>query len=350
MKRTLIGFCVVVLMLVAWTGLAERQTERFTFPDGSTIVQHKLISEAETFSKIVSADKRMEVHFLNVGQGDCILILCPNGKRILVDGGSSTKKFDPSPAKDYLVKQLGSQQRIDALVITHPDKDHYNILPDILEDIDIGHIYLTGKPNEYRVANVNQWLREFPASDRTILTAKKFNTKPPKKLGDFGEAQVVVLAANVDGTGSYSETNTRSIVLKVSFGTIDILLAGDATLDTEADILERVALSALDVECLKVGHHGSRTSTGVDWVKAVKPEVAVVLAGEKIYGHPTHETIQRLEPFTATADPHRFVYYEKKGSDPDEFTDYAEAIYATSKSGNIVAVTEGKAIDITYDN
>jgi competence protein ComEC len=354
MKYPVFGFCVV-LMMVAWTGLAERQTERFTFSNGSSTVQHQIIQDAKSFSNTVAAAKRMEVHFIDVGQGDCILIVCPNGKRILVDAGSSTEDFDPEPVRDYLLEQLGSNERIGALVITHPDDDHCNLLPDILEEVKIEHIYLTDdpdEPGEYD-EDVENWLREFPPSNRTILTAENYNIPSPKQLDDFGEVKVLVLAANFKAKEGGSTTNPRSIVLKVSFGDIDFLLAGDATKKTENDILKRISHTVMDVECLKIGHHGSTTSTLGKWVEVVRPEVAVATAGWKnLHGHPNREVIKCLQEYTVTTSPHPFRWSWIKDDERKyrTFPKYKEAIYTTSKSGNIVAVTEGKAIDITYDN
>lgn len=297
----------------------------------------------------------LEVHFINIGQGDCTLIKCPNGKRILVDAGSSTAGFSPHSARNYLRSHLDPDNpAIDALVITHSDSDHYDLIPYMLEDTYVGHIYTSGYLNDHDRDNVNEWLSAFEPSRRSRLAAGTYNVSPPLSLGDFGPVNVWVLATNVNDTTVNSEVNTRSIVLKVTYGTVDVMLTGDATRDTENDIMARLAPDFLDVEVLKLGHHGSNaTSTSAEWVAATRPEIAVASAGHNnTYGHPHRDVVARIVDYTIDAEPHRFRWSWREGSVArfTDFSDYTEAVYSTAVNGNIVITTDGTTIDLSHDD
>jgi competence protein ComEC len=363
---------LAVLLVVSLNACVQRQTLRFesrpelaVSPASATGVRGAVPVEEpaglfrrapdETLTFAAAGAGLLEVHFVNVGQGDCTLIVCPNGNRMLVDSGSTTKNFSPSPVRSYLLSHLDPDTpRVDALVITHPDKDHYNFLPTVLDGVEIGHIYTSGTMSDHTEAGVEAWLDSFDSADRTRLSASAYNVATPKSLTDCGEAKILVLAANVPDTTVNSEPNTHSIVLKVSYGTVDFLLTGDATRDTENDIMNRLADDFLDVEVLKMGHHGSNaTSTSVPWADTVKPEIAVASAGKNnTYGHPHRDVVQRLEPHTAAAEPHRFRWSWRDGGTPKfkNFTKYKEAIYSTAVNGNIAITTDGTEIEVVLNN
>ena len=291
------------------------------------------------------AAPRLELHFIDVGQGDCTLVITPNGKRLLVDCGSTTGGFDWMPVRDYIVALLDpNDPRIHALVITHPDTDHYKFLPDVLENIEVDHVYTVGPTSEFTVNGVDEWLGDFPDSRYTVLKNSDFTSSTPKRLGsiDFGNVDVFVLAANV--VASSSASNARSIVLKVTFNNFDALLTGDATFATEKDIVSRFGQNPdfLDVEVLKIGHHGSETtSTSQDWADAIKPETAVVsCAFENTHGHPRRNVLNRLEGHTKSAPAHTMREYVSKSVSSD-VPSYIESIYSTATNGNIVITSSG---------
>ena len=248
--------------------------------------------------------------------------------------------------KEYLSTQLGSEAKIDVLVITHPDKDHYLLLPKALTGIPIAKILLTDKDAEYDKGDVDDWLRSLKGH-KEILGADYFNM--PDEPSDFfssSSVQFYVLAANSEGT--FSKVNAKSIVLMVSFKEFDLLLTGDATTDTEAVILDRYDKDWLDVEVLKIGHHGSETtSTSPNWARTTRPEAATVSCGFKnSFAHPRRAVVQRLEPFTMDLKSgHTFRW----GFNPDgpkkvafeDFEDYRESIYSTASSGDLVLRSDG---------
>ena len=299
-----------------------------------------------------SAQSSLEVHFIDVGQGDCTLLVCPGGDRILVDCGSSGGA-DLDAARAYLLAQLdGAAPRLDALFITHADRDHYNMIPDMLAGIEIGHVYTSGEPGEHAENGVDVWLNAIPAFRRTVLQRDFFDPfDRPSTAVPAGGADLWVLASNTEAThsGGNFERNAKSIVLKVTFGQVDFLLTGDATFGTEETIADRYPHDWLDVEVLKVGHHGSSTtSTAQEFVDLVQPELAVASASATNgFGHPRREVLERLEPYTEAAAAHtvRWGWYDG-GSRLADRTGYEEAIYNTASSGNVVVETDGVAFDL----
>lgn len=289
------------------------------------------------------AGGELRLSFIDVGQGDSTLIECPNGKYILVDAGSTT---DPQEEeiRSYLLERLGAgQPSIDTLVITHPDKDHYNLLPDLLHGITVDHLYRVGALKDY-LKSFQGWLKDIPSDDTSVLKADDFDPQgAPNRNIDCGDANVWVLAAGIKATKSAS--NAKSIVLMIKYGGFSAILTGDATFDTEKAILSRYDAGWLDVDLLKIGHHGSlATSTSHEWVDKLKPEYAVVSAGyENGYGHPRKEIIDRVALATIEASSHSMCTVTgKKGAYRYHDTEsYNEAIYATAVDGSIVVTTAG---------
>jgi beta-lactamase superfamily II metal-dependent hydrolase len=303
------------------------------------------------FSTPLAAED-VRIHFLDVGQGDCTLVQCPDGINVMVDCGSIGGS-DSAAARNYLLEQLGPNPKIDVLVITHPDQDHYNLLPTVLEGVEIGRVLLTDPNERYTVAKVNEWLDKIPAP-KQILGADEFDAPDaPSELFGSEEVEFYVLAANIEG--SLSPTNTRSIVLMVSFNSFDTILTGDATRNTESVILDRYEVDWLDTEVLKIGHHGSEaTSTSSAWAEATKPEVATVSCGlDNKFAHPRKEVIERLQPFAFDlSEGHKFRWgFNPPGPDKvkfKDFDDFTDSIYTTAKNGTIVIKSNGTTFDVAF--
>jgi hypothetical protein len=160
-----------------------------------------------------------------------------------------------------------------------------------------------------------------------------------------------VLAANVPA--SASPTNARSIVLRVDFNEFEAILTGDATFDTEEHIAARYDPEFLDVELLKIGHHGSSTtSTSADWAQRLRPDVAVVSAGfDNSFGHPRKTVLDRVAQFTGdNAPPHFMRWGVSSGGGTVLRTrrNYTEAIFNTASNGNIVVTTNGSEFSVSY--
>ncbi len=222
----------------------------------------------------------LTVSFLNVGQGDAILITTPDGFEMLVDGGR-----DSSVLAELSKRRSFFDKDIDVVVATHPDLDHIAGLVDVLDHYTISTILMTTNEGE---------------SD----AAKAFAIAAPKEEADIilaDAGQVLKLGASTTiqvfaptGDESKLESNAASIVLRVVYGSTSFLLTGDAPLEIE-NYLVKTYGSQLDSDVLKLGHHGSKTSTSDLWLDTVTPQYAVVSAGVgNSYGHPHQEVMQRV--------------------------------------------------------
>ena len=293
----------------------------------------------------------LEIHFIDVGQGDATLVVCPDGTNILVDVGS-LGGGDSDLIRDYILEQLDRhERRVNALVITHPDNDHFNLIPSVLAGVPIDHLYRVGEIDDYANATFRSWLNDFGNQRTTILEAADFDPldQPNSRL-DCGPADVWILAAAE--SASLSPKNTMSIVLMVRHGEFEAILTGDATRATEAAIIDRYPNDRLDVEVLKIGHHGSlATSTGQAWADVVRPEVAIASAAfTNRFGHPRKEIVERLDDFTVETDAHRMRHATGTQGDYvfETVADYREAIYSTAVNGNIVVTSDGQTYSVDH--
>ncbi len=227
-------------------------------------------------------DGRLHVTFLDIGQGDGMLIQTPSGRQVLIDGGSEPQR---------LFAELGRvmpfwDRKIDVVVLTHPDSDHMNaqIETPLRFAIDYGVETEISQQNP----DADPWRRALASQDVAIQIQR---TGGWIDLGD-GVA-LWVLWPPPGGFQAESVDNENSLVLKLVYGDFSVLLTGDAGLTSEAAWMQ--AKLPLTATVLKVGHHGSSHSTGKDLVAAVDPQIAVIqVSAENKYGHPTDEVLDIL--------------------------------------------------------
>jgi beta-lactamase superfamily II metal-dependent hydrolase len=291
---------------------------------------------------------RLRVHFIDIGQGDATLVECPNGNNILVDAGSHTGA--EARASAYVREAIGADG-IDDVVITHPDSDHYNALPELLAGVSVGELWMVGEWSDYREPDFRAWLQALagelgPARVHRLDRGEDgapatYHEREPNPALDCGRVAIRVLAAGVTGGRAAWRKNTMSIVLLVSDGDLDVLLTGDATLETERRMMQWYG-AWLESEVLKLGHHGSAlTSTGPAWAAAVRPQVAIASATfHARHGHPARRAVERLHPHTDDIAPHRFRWWIDRTT-PEDIADYREAIYSTAVDGHIVVESDG---------
>lgn len=340
--------CVPVSILVGLLLIGCAQREVFRFRAKRTVSPPQPTAAAPKAPRVRAASlappantgaQNLEVHFINVGQGDCTLVKCPGGDSILVDCGS-TVDADPNAVRSYVLSQLDqTDPKIDLLVVTHPDADHYNLLPSVLSGIDVKKILAVGNPSEHSSNNVDDWLDEFVPERYEVFPKDRFDSPGhPSSYCDCGPAEIFILAANLDG--DLSPKNTRSIVLLIKHGDFEIILTGDATRVTEKKISERYPADWLDVEVLKVGHHGSlATSTSPEWASVTKPEVSIVSSSyTNTFGHPRKEVLQRLIPYADSVSPHRIRWATKSGGSYNfrNVYNFNQALYCTAANGTVV--------------
>ena len=248
----------------------------------------------------VSAEhsNEMKVHFINVGQGDSILVQAPNGKNLLVDGGTKASGKD---VVEYL--QTQGVEKLDYVVATHPDADHIGGLHAVLHSISINNFVDSGK------VHTTQTYEEM----LKLILDKNIPFIVPN-IGDEIPLDDDVDITVIHTGGESDDNNEASIVLKISYGEISFLLMADADVSVEKKILEHANVEAT---VLKAGHHGSDTSSSEAFIEAVNPEVTILSYGkDNSYGHPDASVKSRLERISSQ-------------------------IYATALVGNIIVETDG---------
>ncbi|HYD93093.1 MAG TPA: MBL fold metallo-hydrolase [Candidatus Paceibacterota bacterium] len=224
---------------------------------------------------------KLRVSFLDVGQGDAILIQGPTGIDMLVDAGK-----DRSAVRE-LGKQLGPLDRtIDIVVATHPDADHIGGLPAVFAGYRV-RAYLS--PSIKNDTDPTYALESAVAREQgvRIVPARRGSRV---ELGGGAYADILFPDRDVDTI----ETNTGSVVLRVVYGDTSFLLTGDAPDDVESWLVT-LDEGSIKSDVLKAGHHGSRTSTSAAFLAAVDPSIVVISAGkDNSYGHPHQEVVERI--------------------------------------------------------
>jgi competence protein ComEC len=244
-------------------------------------------------------DGRLRIDFLDVGQGDSALVTFPNGETMLIDGGGQVSyggqeasEFEPdvprigeSVVSEFLWEKGYSQ--IDYLMMTHADADHAQGLIDVAENFDIGSVLLgPTPPDDPEFAGLLRVI-DRRAIPMTIVGA-----------GDelaIGETQLYVLNPTNDELSRSESANNGSVVILSSFGQRSFLLTGDIERDAEKKLVEN-NLRNLAADVVKVPHHGSRTSSTDEFVKATGADLAVISVGRRSrFGHPHREVVERWQ-------------------------------------------------------
>jgi competence protein ComEC len=243
------------------------------------IVIMLLAASAAFFIHTAGADPLHQVDFINVGQGDSILLQDGSGFDVLIDGGRSAA----GPIVTQYLRDHGVDT-LEVMVATHADADHIGGLIDVLEanDITVGSVVYSG------YAGTTATWADFvaaAANDGLTLTPLQF----PSEL-DWGSMHVYVL--NPEPGMVNPDSNDTSVVLRVAFGQTDYLFTADIDTSMEATVVARETPVAAEV--LKVAHHGSAYSSSAAFLAAVAPQDAIISVGPNSYGHPSPDTIARL--------------------------------------------------------
>lgn len=260
------------------------------------------------FSASAIASENLTIHFLDVGQGDSELLQF-NGKSILIDGGEQ----DMGPRVESYLHGHGVS-RLDLLVATHPHSDHLGGLLTILNDIPIKQVLDSGQV--HTSSTFEDFLKLIDQKDIPYTTAERGQT-----IDLDPKLKIEVLSPT--GTPFGDDLNQNSIVLRVTYGKVSFLLMGDAGLIAEESLLS--SGYNLQSTVLKVGHHGSSSSSSVAFLNAVKPAVSIIEVGAgNSYGHPTSKTLSALK---------------STGS----------KVCRTDLDGNIVVTTDGQSYSVSTE-
>jgi len=248
----------------------------------------------------------LRVHFVDVGQGDSILIDSQDIE-VLIDGG------DRSPGVVAYLKNY-VDGALEVMVATHPHADHIGGLIDVLAAFEVKEIWHNGDTSTSKT--YSDFMSAVNAEKAKVSVAARGNV-----IEVEGLTFKVLNPANLK-----ESTNNNSIVLHLAFGEIDFLFTGDAEKEAEASMLIASDIPVPDVEILKVGHHGSRTASSQDFLAVTSPEVAIYMAATgNSYGHPHEETILNLNQVGAE-------------------------IYGTDIHGSIIITTDGESYTLQLEN
>lgn len=291
------GMALIFLLVTGITGCATSSE------------QTSVTISSQANEKPMGSQPTLKVTYLDVGQADSILIQIPNGRNILIDAGNNE---DAEMIISYLKKQ--EIHRLDVVIGTHPHEDHIGSLDKVIKTFDIGQVIMP------KVTTNTQTFKDL----LTAIQDKGLKIKEAKaglKL-DLGSTEATspqisaeILAPN---SSEYEDMNNYSAVLRLVYGQNTFLFTGDAEDVSEKEML--ASSSGLKADVLKVGHHGSSSSTTQEFLNKVSPKYAVISVGkDNTYGHPTPSTLNRLK---------------KSGVE----------LYRTDEFGTIVAESDGRKI------
>lgn len=264
MKKRLIALLLVLTFLIA-AGCSQSMT--------STEAPGDNVAYAQT------APQKLRVYYIDVGQGDSILIQTPGNKNILIDAG-------PADAEQKVLNTLKTYavNKVDILIATHPHEDHIGSMKAVVEKYSIGKIYMpkvahnTETYSDLLQAISNKGLKVSTAQAGVVLDVEK-------------GISAKFLAPN---STSYEDLNNYSAVLKLTYNKTSFLFTGDAAFESENEMLAKYK-NELKSDAIKLGHHGSKTSSSTQWLSVVKPKWVFISVGKgNTYGHPASETISRL--------------------------------------------------------
>lgn len=231
-----------------------------------------------------SSENKLQVSFLDIGQGDAIYIKAPNGSDMLIDGGRTTGVI----TKKLKGAMTPGDNNIDVVLATHPDADHIGGLPYVLENYTVGSFIDTGIQVKTKIFGDLETLileKEIPhiyAKTGTVVVLDKENNI---KFEIFAPFEV----------NEKDEPNDVSIVGLLTYKEQTFLLTGDAPTKVEDIIIENFSKNIENIDVLKLGHHGSKTSSGENFLKVTNPKISVISAGcQNSYGHPSKEIVSRL--------------------------------------------------------
>jgi competence protein ComEC len=251
-----------------------------------------------------TGDGLLKVHFIDVGQADAILIQGPKGENIVIDAGNNS---DSEIVVNYIRNQ--GVKELKAVIGTHPHEDHIGGLDAVIKSFDVDKVYL---PKAVHTSDTFRDVLE-AISDKglKVTTAVKGVSIP-----------LAGMTAEFLGpvSSEYENLNNHSAVLKLTYGETSFLFQGDAEEESEKDILKSDMSLKLKADVLKIGHHGSASSTTPEYLSKVNPKYAVIMVGKgNDYGHPHKETMELLK---------------SEGIE----------IYRTDEEGTIVVESDGKSI------
>ena len=330
-SKIIIAVVVILLIVAIALGIFYAVA-----PEEFNALKEKLFpSEPSSPGTQPTLEGTLEMTVIDIGQGDCIFLQFPDGQTMIMDAGSefgSTNEYDQLTA--HLT--LRGIDSLDYVFITHSDYDHIRYMQDIFEDYEVKNIYIPRVADDMSAT----WTKTVAAIEEETWTNESGETVDSEiyyTVGDFviqGEDWTMNCHSyleddypSVKESSSAEVKNAVSPVCFLEYADRTIVLTGDSNERNEEYLLERGVLDK-DADVLKVGHHGSRTSSLQEFLNAVDCEYAIVSYGEdNDYGHPTPELMSRLEDYTDVR--------------PDNDYNGYKYVYETPKDGNVSVFVDG---------
>lgn len=304
-KKLIYMLVVLVIAVITSIGSSQGWWGDLSEDPGNTFGDYTQSNES------IDNIKDFSVHFIDVGQGDCTLVMCGE-MSMLIDAGENGHETE-------VLNYLRSMKidKLDYIIATHQHSDHIGGIPEVLDEFEADNIIMPRLTKEQTPTNstYTAFLKALQNSDAKIISAK------PGSKYQLGNAEFEILGPVTDDC---EDINSMSAVTKITYGENSFLVTGDAEKDEELEIIENGA--NIDCDVLRVGHHGSSTSSCKDFLDAVSPEICVISCGENNdYGHPHDKVVKRI-------------------------ANYTDEVYRTDICGSIVMTSDGKNIDISYEN
>ena len=302
-KKWIVLFFTLALLLC---GCAETPAE---VPATTSPVYTEYVGQTE-YIEYTESSEGLTVHFIDVGQADCALLEC-GGEYMIIDGGN---RDDGQLVVSYLEQQ--GVEELSAVVCSHAHEDHVGGLPSVLAVYPTQTVYA---PTRTYSSNIFDDFVYYTDQQRLEITIPQ-----PGDSFALGDAQITVLGPVM----SYAETNDTSIVLRVDYGETSFLFTGDMEVAAENDMLDyweaRGYADIVQADVLKVGHHGSNTSTGYRFLYQVDPAYGIISCGRNnSYGHPHDEPMSRLRQAGVT-------------------------LFRTDEMGHVIAFSDGSTVTFTW--
>lgn len=260
-------------------------------------------------SLLIGCDKKslLSIHMIDVGQGDSILVQTPTNKNILIDGGDED-------SENIIISYLRQKRikTIDIIIATHPDSDHIGSLDNVIKKFNVNSIYM---PEQSTDSEAYQNLIN-SCTDKNLAIQYLYKDDV---LNIDNNINIYVLSPSY----IQEESNLNSIVFKLTFNNNSFLFMGDAEEENEKEILRSFELN--NINFIKIGHHGSNSSSSLEFIKKINPDIAAISCGYKNqYGHPHKEVIDNLKQSHVS-------------------------IYRTDRIGDIVFYSDGEIIFTKYN-
>ncbi len=289
-----VAFFTLALLLAAALRVVHPWQRRTTSVLSGGLVSCSLLIALFPFSPTSSAGK-LEVSVLDVGQGDSLFVVSPQGKTMLIDGGGAFVGFAGQsgrgidPGEEAVSPYLWSRgfQKLDIVALTHAHQDHLGGLRAILENFRVRQLWIGREVRSPALGKIEQMARD-----------RKIPIEHEARANSFAWDNVegkFFWPENTSADPSAAAKNDDSLVLRLRYQERTILLPGDAEKGAEREMLSESGQNELRAEALKIGHHGSKNSTTAEFLAAVKPRLAIISVGEdNPYGHPNAELLERL--------------------------------------------------------